>query len=146
MFDDLCLPFEARIRDLEGLVVPVGELDITLYRDDLPDGEQAVVRGSDIPFGVTGRRIVLVDDVLYTGRTARAALDGLVDFGRPKRIELLALIDRGLRELPIQADYVGKSLMTGNGQTVRVRLHEQDGEDAVLVGEQRRASAGARGA
>jgi len=112
----------------------VGALDITLYRDDLTTmAPNPVVRGTEIPFSIDGCCVVLVDDVLFTGRTVRAALDELVDFGRPARIELAVLVDRGHRELPIRADYVGRTLNTAREQTVQVRLKEQDGEDRVLL-------------
>ena len=116
--------------------VPTGALDITLYRDDLMRhavGPQPVVRRTEIPFSIDDMKVVLVDDVLYTGRTIRAALDALIDFGRPKEIQLIVLVDRGHRELPIKADYVGKNLPTSLKQSVRVRLHEVDGEDEVLL-------------
>ena len=116
--------------------VPTGALDITLYRDDLmrqPVGPQPLVRRTEIPFSIDDRRILLVDDVLYTGRTIRAALDALIDFGRPRSIQLIVLVDRGHRELPIKADYVGKNLPTSMKQSVQVRLLEIDGEDDVLL-------------
>lgn len=114
--------------------IPVGILDITLYRDDLTDiSSQPLVRATDLPFPIDGRRIVLVDDVLFTGRTVRAAIDQLIDFGRPERIELVALVDRGGRELPIQADYVGKEVSTSKKQTISVKLEEQDGRDEVVL-------------
>ena len=112
--------------------VPTGALDITLYRDDLmrhPVGPQPVVRRTEIPFSIDDKRILLVDDVLYTGRTIRSALDALIDFGRPRSIQLIVLVDRGHRELPIKADYVGKNLPTSLTQSVQVRLQEIDGED-----------------
>jgi pyrimidine operon attenuation protein/uracil phosphoribosyltransferase len=113
---------------------PVGALDITLYRDDLSTvAEQPVIRGTDIPVSIDGRTVVLVDDVLFTGRTVRAALDELIDFGRPARIELAVLVDRGHRELPIRADHVGRSLATARDEAVQVLLSEQDGEDRVLL-------------
>ena len=118
--------------------VPTGALDITLYRDDLmrqPLGPQPVVHRTEIPFSIDDRRILLVDDVLYTGRTIRAALDALIDFGRPRAIQLIVLIDRGHRELPIKADYVGKNLPTSLKESVQVRLQETDGEDEVLLTE-----------
>src|SRR3954467_3304361 len=116
--------------------VPTGALDITLYRDDLMRhavGPQPVVRRTEIAFSIDDRRILLVDDVLYTGRTIRSALDALIDFGRPRSIQLIVLVDRGHRELPIKADYVGKNLPTSIKQSVQVRLQEIDGEDEVLL-------------
>jgi pyrimidine operon attenuation protein / uracil phosphoribosyltransferase len=114
--------------------VPVGTLDITLYRDDLGlKGEAPVLRGTDISFPVSDRTIVLVDDVLYTGRTVRAALDALVDLGRPRMIQLAVLVDRGHRELPIRADYVGKNVPTSVKEMVEVRFSETDGQDEVLL-------------
>ena len=124
--------------DITGETVPTGALDITLYRDDLmrsPVGPQPVIRRTEIPFSIDDRKILLVDDVLYTGRTVRAALDALIDFGRPKAIQLVVLVDRGHRELPIKADYVGKNLPTSLRQSVQVRLHEADGVDEVVVEE-----------
>ncbi|HEX5848043.1 MAG TPA: bifunctional pyr operon transcriptional regulator/uracil phosphoribosyltransferase PyrR [Rubrobacter sp.] len=122
----------ANIRQFEGIDVPVGSLDITLHRDDL---EQAgpEVRGSSVPFDVSGRTVVLVDDVLYTGRTARAAMDALLELGRPAAVRLAILVDRGHRELPIRADHVGKNVPTARGQRVLVNLEETDGEDGVIV-------------
>ena len=122
--------------EIAGHEAPTGMLDITLYRDDLmrqPVGPQPVLRRTEIPFSIYNRRILLVDDVLYTGRTIRAALDALVDFGRPLAIQLVVLVDRGHRELPIKADYVGKNLPTSVGQSVQVRLVETDGVDEVLI-------------
>ncbi|PID73485.1 MAG: bifunctional pyr operon transcriptional regulator/uracil phosphoribosyltransferase [Desulfobacterales bacterium] len=117
-----------------GASPPLGEMDISLYRDDWTRiGEASRIRDTRIPFAVEGRRIVLVDDVLFTGRTIRAALDALIDFGRPARIELAVLIDRGHRELPIQADYTGRSVETRKSETVNVRLAESDGTDDVLI-------------
>jgi pyrimidine operon attenuation protein/uracil phosphoribosyltransferase len=116
--------------------IPTGSLDITLYRDDLMRhavGPQPVVRRTEIPFSIDDKRILLVDDVLYTGRTIRSALDALIDFGRPRSIQLIVLVDRGHRELPIKADYVGKNLPTSPKQSVQVRLQEIDGEDEVLL-------------
>jgi pyrimidine operon attenuation protein/uracil phosphoribosyltransferase len=124
------------LRDLAGAEVPTGALDITMYRDDLMRhdvGLQPVIRRTEIPFSIDGRLILLVDDVLYTGRTVRAAFDALIDFGRPRAIQLLALVDRGHRELPIRADYVGKNLPTSRQQNVHVRLTEIDGRDEVEV-------------
>ena len=126
----------ATLGNVSGEEVPTGALDITLYRDDLMRaaiGPQPVVRKTEIPFSIDNRTIVLVDDVLYTGRTTRAALDALIDFGRPKAIQLVVLVDRGHRELPIKADYVGKNLPTSLQQSVRVRLLETDGADEVVL-------------
>ncbi|HWB16261.1 MAG TPA: bifunctional pyr operon transcriptional regulator/uracil phosphoribosyltransferase PyrR [Vicinamibacterales bacterium] len=126
----------ADLESLTGVRVPTGSLDITLYRDDLMRhavAPQPVIRRTDIPFSIDDRVIVLVDDVLYTGRTIRAALDALIDFGRPRAIELVALVDRGHRELPIRADYVGKNIPTSQQQSVQVRLVEIDGRDEVEV-------------
>lgn len=123
-----------KIRDVEGLDVPVGVLDATMYRDDFRLRlKQPVVRMTNIPFDVQGRRLVLVDDVLYTGRTARAALDALMDMGRPASVHFLAFIDRGLRELPIIADIVGRQVPTMPGEEVRVRLEECDGKEGVWL-------------
>ena len=122
--------------DIVDQEVPSGMLDITLYRDDLmrqPVGPQPVVRRTEIPFSIDERKILLVDDVLYTGRTVRAALDALIDLGRPQAIQLIVLVDRGHRELPIKADYVGKNLPTSTGQSIRVRLQEIDGRDEVVI-------------
>lgn len=122
------------IQSIEGTGVPVGVLDITLYRDDLQTiAEQPVVNESDIPFDVQGRTIVLVDDVLYTGRTVRAALDEIIDFGRPKAVHLAVIVDRGHRELPVRADYVGKNVPTSAAEIVSVRMTEKDGADEVLI-------------
>jgi pyrimidine operon attenuation protein / uracil phosphoribosyltransferase len=126
------------LREINGHEVPTGALDITLYRDDLmrqPVGPQPVVRRTEVPFSIDEQRILLVDDVLYTGRTIRAALDALIDFGRPRAIQLIVLVDRGHRELPIKADYVGKNLPTSPKQSVQVRLQEIDGADEVLINE-----------
>ena len=120
------------IRLFEGLDVPVGSLDITLHRDDLA-GEEPEMRGSRVPFEVTARTVVLVDDVLYTGRTARAAMDALLELGRPAAIRLAILVDRGHRELPIRADHVGKNVPTARDERVLVNLAETDGEDGVIV-------------
>ena len=124
------------LEEITGTTVPTGILDITLYRDDLmrhPVGPQPVLRKTEIDFSIDDRRILLVDDVLYTGRTIRAALDALIDFGRPRSIELAVLVDRGHRELPIKADYVGKNMPTSLSESVRVRLEEIDGLDEVVV-------------
>ena len=124
------------IKEISGHEVPTGALDITLYRDDLMRhavGAQPVVKSTDIPFSIDDRRILLVDDVLYTGRTIRAALDALIEFGRPRLIQLVVLVDRGHRELPIKADYVGKNIPTARDESVQVKLHELDGVDEVVV-------------
>jgi pyrimidine operon attenuation protein / uracil phosphoribosyltransferase len=124
----------AAVQAIEGVDVPRGIVDITLYRDDLSRGDQTPqVRGTEILFGVEGRKIVLIDDVLYTGRTIRAAMDALMDFGRPENIQLAVMIDRGHRELPIRADYVGKNLPTSRHQQVQVRIVEMDGVDDVIL-------------
>src|SRR5687767_8131825 len=124
------------LKEINGDDVPTGALDITLYRDDLMRhavGPQPLVRRTEIPFSIDDRKILLVDDVLYTGRTIRAALDALIDFGRPRAIQLIALVDRGRREPPIQADYVGKNLPTSSKQSVQVRLQEIDGVDEIVI-------------
>ena len=124
----------AAIAENEGTDVPVGALDITFYRDDLSMvAQQPVVKGTDLPFDVTGTTVVLVDDVLYTGRTIRAAMDALMEYGRPTAIRLAVLVDRGHRELPIRADHVGKNVPTSREELVRVRIEEIDGEDAVDI-------------
>ncbi len=125
-----------RISEIENLNIPFGVIDITLYRDDLGSGQsQPMVKGTDLPFSVSGSRIIVVDDVFYTGRTVRAALDAIIDFGRPSCVELAALLDRGHREFPIRPDYVGKNIPTSKQQSVRVRLEEQGFVDgAFLIG------------
>ena len=127
---------QQRILDIEGAEIPVGELDITLYRDDLStktkDG-QPLVKGSDVPFDLKDKKVILVDDVLYTGRTVRAALDALVDIGRPSQIQLAVLIDRGHRELPIRADYVGKNIPTAKSERIIVKLKEMDDGENVSI-------------
>ena len=120
------------LQRFEGLDAPVGSLDITLHRDDL-SGDEPEVKGSRVPFDVTGKTVVLVDDVLYTGRTARAAMDALLELGRPAAIRLAVLVDRGHRELPVRADFVGKNVPTARGQRVLVNLEETDGKDGVIV-------------
>jgi pyrimidine operon attenuation protein/uracil phosphoribosyltransferase len=121
-----------KIEEIEHRDISVGLLDITLYRDDLRDKlSQPILRGTDIPFDVSGRDIILIDDVLFTGRTIRAALDELVDMGRPASIQLAVLIDRGHRELPIRADFVGKNIPTSANEKVKVSMKEVDGEDGV---------------
>jgi len=124
----------ASILEHEGVDIPVGALDITFYRDDLSMvAQQPVVKGTELPGGIDGRTIILVDDVLYTGRTIRAAMDALVDFGRPQAIRLAVLVDRGHRELPIRADHVGKNVPTSREELVKVHLEETDGEDGVEI-------------
>jgi pyrimidine operon attenuation protein/uracil phosphoribosyltransferase len=124
----------ARIEAVEGTPVPVGSLDVTMYRDDLRLHPARALERTDLPpGGIEGRTVVLVDDVLYSGRTIRAALDALGDLGRPARVQLAVLVDRGHRELPIRADYVGKNLPTSISERVRVLLEEQDGEDSVTI-------------
>ena len=119
-----------------GATPPVGALDISLYRDDFTTiAPQPITKGTDIPFTIDGRTVVLVDDVLYTGRTVRCALDELIDFGRPSRIELAVLVDRGHRELPIRADYVGRTTATSREEMVQVLLEEEDGRDGVVLRE-----------
>ncbi len=142
------VPLAARvaeaIREHEGVEIPVGALDITFYRDDLSMvAQQPIVKGTAIPFDLNGRTVVLVDDVLYTGRTIRAAMDALIDFGRPQAIRLAVLVDRGHRELPIRADHVGKNVPTSREETVRVQLEETDGEDGVEI--ERMVAVGAAG-
>ncbi len=133
-----------RLGEATGNTPLVGALDITLYRDDFTTiAAQPITRGTDIPFSIDARTVVLVDDVLFTGRTVRAALDQLIDFGRPARIELAVLVDRGHRELPIRADYAGKTMTTAHEEVVQVLLEEEDGRDAVLLLE--RGSAPAAG-
>ncbi len=122
------------IKEIEGVDVPVGVLDITLHRDDYSEGsEQHIVKKTEIEFAIDKKDIILVDDVLFTGRTIRAALDSLIDLGRPKTIQLLVFIDRGHRELPIRADYVGKSLPTSRRELVRLQMMEIDEKDEVLI-------------
>jgi len=124
----------AAIAEHEGVALPVGALDITFYRDDLSlVAQQPIVKGTEIPVDLNDRTVILVDDVLYTGRTIRAAMDALVDFGRPRAIRLAVLVDRGHRELPIRADHVGKNVPTSREEVVRVHLGETDGEDAVRI-------------
>ena len=124
----------ARIGTAEGRTVQVGVLDITFYRDDLSLlHDHPVVKGTDVPFAIQGQRVVLVDDVLYTGRTVRAAIEALMDMGRPQCIQLAVMIDRGHRELPFAADYVGKAVPTSRNETVHVRLAEVDGVDQVVI-------------
>ncbi len=122
------------VREAAGTEPALGAIDISLYRDDFTSlAAQPITKGTDILFSLDGRTVVLVDDVLYTGRTVRAALDQLIDFGRPARIELAVLVDRGHRELPIRADYVGKTLATSREEVVQVQVQEEDGKDEVLL-------------
>jgi len=135
------------IGETAGAEPPVGALDITLYRDDLTTvAAQPVIQATHVPCSIDNRRVVLVDDVLFTGRTVRAALDELVDFGRPARIELAVLVDRGHRELPIRADYVGQEVSTSRAQIVQVQLQEDDGRDCVVLLDRERAQPPARAA
>ena len=123
-----------KLHEIEGAAVPVGELDITLYRDDLNSRkEQPVLRKTNIPFDITDLKVILVDDVLFTGRTIRAAMDGLIDLGRPGEIQLAVLVDRGHRQLPIKATYVGKNLPTALEETVEVYLEEAGTPDRVVI-------------
>ena len=134
--DDLARRLASEIERIEGVRVPVGELDITFYRDDIGlRAEAPEVHQTRIDFDITGITVVLVDDVLFTGRTIRAAMDALVDFGRPHAIQLAVLVDRGHRELPIRADYVGKNVPTRKDEDVQVRLSEVDGEDVAVLAE-----------
>ncbi|MDP3143348.1 MAG: bifunctional pyr operon transcriptional regulator/uracil phosphoribosyltransferase PyrR [Candidatus Omnitrophota bacterium] len=122
------------LEKIEGQSVPIGILDITLYRDDLTlVAASPVVHETQIPFDIADKKVILVDDVLYTGRTIRAALHAIMDFGRPKSVNLVVLIDRGHREMPIRADFVGKNIPTANNETVEVRLKETDGNDEVVI-------------
>ena len=135
------------IQQFEGLEPPIGSLDIGLYRDDVARGLGATytVRKTDIPFNLDAKRVVLVDDVLFTGRSIRAAMDALMDLGRPQSIQLAVLVDRGFRELPIRPDYVGKNVPTSLSEQVQVRLAEVDGEDMVVIQETEEAKPKARG-
>lgn len=123
-----------RIAELEHVQVPVATLDTTLYRDDRPERSSRLVEPrAPLPFDITGRVVILVDDVLFTGRTARAALEALLDHGRPRKIQFAVLVDRGHRELPIRADYAGKNVPTAMSESIQVRLRETDGADAVVL-------------
>jgi pyrimidine operon attenuation protein / uracil phosphoribosyltransferase len=123
-----------KIKEIEGVDVPVGQVDITLYRDDWTRiSVNPVIQATEIPFSVDGKKIILIDDVLFTGRTIRCAMDALIDFGRPDRIELAVLVDRGHRELPIQGNYVGKFVETRRSEMVNVKMTEYDGEDKVVI-------------
>ena len=131
----------AKIESLEGLKIPVGILDINLYRDDLSTvGERPIVHADQIDFSIVGKDVVLMDDVLYTGRTVRSALDALFDHGRPARVQLLVLIDRGHRELPIEARYVGRMVQTGSQEIIEVKFQEIDAQEKVLLVERVDAS------
>jgi pyrimidine operon attenuation protein / uracil phosphoribosyltransferase len=139
------VPLARRIADAieehEGVRLPVGALDITFYRDDLSlVAQQPIVKGTDLPFDLNGTTVVLVDDVLYTGRTIRAAMDALIDFGRPRAIRLAVLIDRGHRELPIRADHVGKNVPTSREEIVKVQVEDVDGREEVTIGRQLRTA------
>jgi pyrimidine operon attenuation protein/uracil phosphoribosyltransferase len=126
----------SRIEEIEGNPIPVGEIDITLYRDDLTkktDNQEPLVKGSDIPVEISDKIVILVDDVLYTGRTVRAGLDALMDLGRPAAIQLAVLVDRGHRELPVRADYVGKNVPTSSDEKIVVQLQEVDQTDQVSI-------------
>jgi pyrimidine operon attenuation protein/uracil phosphoribosyltransferase len=125
-----------KIKEFEGVETPVGKLDITLYRDDLQMiAHQPVVKGTDVPVSIDDRVVVLVDDVLYTGRTVRAALDELIDLGRPKAIQLAVIVERGHREIPIRADFVGKNVPTSRREVIKVHVSEVDDRDGVSIGE-----------
>ncbi|MBW7650209.1 bifunctional pyr operon transcriptional regulator/uracil phosphoribosyltransferase PyrR [Anoxybacillus sp. ST4] len=127
-----------RIEQIEGTAIPVGELDITLYRDDLTVktvDREPLVKGTDVPFSVTNQKVILVDDVLFTGRTVRAAMDAVMDLGRPAQIQLAVLVDRGHRELPIRADFVGKNIPTSSSEMIVVELKEVDDTDQVSIHE-----------
>lgn len=131
---DLAQRLAGVIREIEGVEVPLGLMDINLYRDDVHfNPDQPVVRRTDIMFNIDGKNLILVDDVLYTGRTIRAALSQLIDFGRPSSVQLAVLVDRGHRQLPIRADYVGKNIPTAFDDNVQVRFREHDGRDEVLL-------------
>ena len=131
---DLARRLSQRLKEIDGGQIPVGALDITLYRDDLGKaGRHPTVRKTEITFSIEDKKVILVDDVLYTGRTTRAAMDGLMDLGRPRVIQLAVLADRGHRELPIRADYVGKNVPTAKTEQVQVMLQEEDGVDRVVI-------------
>ncbi len=127
-----------KIEQIEGKSIPVGEVDITLYRDDLSkktEDHEPLVKGSNLPVDITNQKVILVDDVLFTGRTVRAGMDALIDMGRPAQIQLAVLVDRGHRELPIRADFVGKNIPTSSSEKIEVELHEVDGADQVTIHE-----------
>ena len=126
-----------KIKEIEGIKIPIGAVDINLYRDDLSEvASQPILRKTEVPFSVKGKKVILVDDVLYTGRTIKAALDAIIDLGRPRFIQLAVLLDRGHRELPIRADYVGKNIPTSREELIEVMLTEDDGIDEVIVQEE----------
>jgi pyrimidine operon attenuation protein / uracil phosphoribosyltransferase len=127
----------AAITEIEGVTVMTGELDVSLYRDDVATRRSSSLGVTQIDFDINGKKVVIVDDVLYTGRTTRAAMDALIDFGRPSVIQLAVLIDRGHRELPVRADYVGKNIPTSGNEKVKLSLVEVDGVDMVEIGEER---------
>lgn len=132
--DTLAYRIAENLERIENVSIPVGAIDVTLYRDDINLHEtQTKVSSTDIPFEVTGKRVILVDEVLYTGRTTRAAMDAIMDFGRPDAIQLAALVDRGHRELPISADYIGKNVPTSRKEFVRVQLVEEHGIDSAMI-------------
>jgi pyrimidine operon attenuation protein/uracil phosphoribosyltransferase len=124
-----------RLKQLEGKEVPVGEIDITLYRDDNHEikKDEPTINASDVPFSIENKEVILVDDVIFTGRTIRAALDAIMDLGRPDKISLAVLVDRGHRELPIRADYVGKNIPTSKSEQITVSVEEVDGSDRILI-------------
>lgn len=123
-----------RLKQLEDIDIPVGELDITLYRDDKKENpEEPELHSSDIPVSLEEKEVILIDDVLYTGRTIRAAMDAVMDFGRPRKISLAVLVDRGHRELPIRADYVGKNIPTSRAEEILVEMQELDGQDRIMI-------------
>ncbi len=123
-----------RLKQLENIEVPVGELDITLYRDDKKEiAQEPELHSSDLPVSLEGKEVILIDDVLYTGRTIRAAMDAVMDFGRPRKISLAVLVDRGHRELPIRADYVGKNIPTAKKEEILVEMQELDGQDRIMI-------------
>ncbi|ASZ07678.1 MULTISPECIES: bifunctional pyr operon transcriptional regulator/uracil phosphoribosyltransferase PyrR [Enterococcus] len=123
-----------RLKQLEDIEVPVGELDITLYRDDKKElAEGPELHSSDVPVSLEGKEVILIDDVLYTGRTIRAAMDAIMDLGRPRKISLAVLVDRGHRELPIRADYVGKNIPTSKAEEILVEMQELDGQDRIMI-------------
>ena len=132
----LAVRIKQKIAEIEGTELPLGTLDITFYRDDVDMQIKSPGYQTEIPFDMTGKQIILIDDVLYTGRTTRAAMDAIMDYGRPSSIQLAVMIDRGHRELPIRADYVGKNIPTAGKEEVRVKLIEEDKKDEVVVGEE----------